>query len=173
MFNVEQLADHVIKPSLKEMGLYSEEAEQLLIGTASVESKLGTYLKQVKGPALGIYQIEPATHHDVWENYIQYRSDLKSSLMEITSVSDWVREDYRPCHSLLIHDLRYATIIARLIYRRVPYFLPTAGDWPAMAEYWKSFYNTSAGKGTVKKFISSVYDCGVVRAYRERGISND
>ena len=47
------LAEYVIRPSLKPLGLYSLEAEQLLLGTAAVESQLGFYLHQIKGPALG------------------------------------------------------------------------------------------------------------------------
>ncbi len=31
------------------------------------------FIKQTAGPALGIYQMEIATNHSLWQNYIKYR----------------------------------------------------------------------------------------------------
>lgn len=65
--NCEQLRLYVIRPTLEKIELWSEAAENLLLGTTAQESHMGTYIKQVgKGPALGIYQMEPATHKDIW-----------------------------------------------------------------------------------------------------------
>jgi hypothetical protein len=36
-------------------------AADLLMATAAVETALGTYLLQIKGPARGVFQVEPAT----------------------------------------------------------------------------------------------------------------
>ena len=50
----------VIRPALKKLRLWSPSAEELVFGTAIVESGL-TYLKQHgDGPALGLWQVEPA-----------------------------------------------------------------------------------------------------------------
>jgi hypothetical protein len=45
--------------------LASLNAIQLLMGTAAQESHLGTYLKQINGPALGVFQMEPNTEIDI------------------------------------------------------------------------------------------------------------
>ncbi|KAF0118141.1 MAG: hypothetical protein FD149_866 [Rhodospirillaceae bacterium] len=67
----------VIRPTLLHLGLHSPAAEALLLGTAIQESRLGTYLRQTGGgPALGVYQMEPATHEDIWTNFLAYRPDL-------------------------------------------------------------------------------------------------
>ena len=73
----------VIRPSLKKLGLHSTSGEELVPGTAIIESGL-TYLKQHgDGPALGLWQIEPPTHEDLYTNFLNYRPELGSILMEL------------------------------------------------------------------------------------------
>ena len=79
--NVKDLKFKIIIPTLQFIGLYSESAVNLLLGTAAQESHMGTYLTQIKGPALSIYQIEPKTHADIWKNYLSYRLDLKGKVL--------------------------------------------------------------------------------------------
>ena len=65
-----QIRSMVIRPSLKKLGLHSTSAEELVPGTAIVESGL-TYLKQHgEGPALGLWQVGPATHEDLYTNFL-------------------------------------------------------------------------------------------------------
>ena len=60
-----QLPELVIKPALLEIELWSEAAEELVLDTVIVESRL-SFIKQLgSGPALGLWQIEPDTHRDV------------------------------------------------------------------------------------------------------------
>lgn len=147
------LKEYIIKPSLEGIGLYSEAAENLLLGTAAVESRMGYYLKQVGGgPALGVFQMEPATHDDLWSNYLAY-SKKKPRLLGI-----WIHEKKYtsiPSAADMVYDLQYATIMARLQYFRQPEALPDASDVEGLARYWKIFYNSSAGKGTVEGFMES------------------
>ena len=59
--DAKQLRELVIKPALLEIELWSEAAEELVLGTAIVESRL-SFIKQLgSGPALGFWQIEPDT----------------------------------------------------------------------------------------------------------------
>jgi len=156
MINFKQLKQHVVEPTLKYLSPvipYSDEAVDLLMMTVAHESIGGTYLKQVKGPALGIYQIEPDTHNDVYENYLDYRTEMKSciqGLQVVAAVSDEI-----PLDEDLIFNLVYATAIARVIYYRAPEPLPEKykGDyWMDLAKYAKKYYNTSAGKATPEKY---------------------
>ena len=78
-----QIRSLVIKPALTKINLWSRSAEELILGTAIVESGL-TYLKQHgDGPALGLWQVEPATHEDLYTNFLNYRPELGSKLMEL------------------------------------------------------------------------------------------
>jgi hypothetical protein len=81
MLSVSSIRTQVIYPALNKMGMWSEAAGELVLGTAIVESNL-TYLKQHgEGPALGLWQVEPATHEDLYANYLNFRPEMMSSLM--------------------------------------------------------------------------------------------
>lgn len=137
----------LIQETLLLIGLYSEDAAELLMGTAAVESKLGYYIKQVGGPARGIFQMEPDTEKDIWENFLFFKQGLQDKMYKLGYM--------HPNPELLVYDLRYQILMARLHYRRVPYALPTSTV--GQARYWKVHYNTVAGKGTVEKYMDA-YD---------------
>lgn len=141
MINVRQLRDLIIKPTLEL--LHSDyvlaSAEELLVFTCAAETFGGNYIKQVNGPALGIYQMEPETYNDIWQNFISGNSKLR--LMLISNFD---------CHSMpdeqrLIYDLRFATAMSRIHYLRVKEKLPDSNDVEAMWKYYKRYYNTPAG----------------------------
>lgn len=143
--NVAQLRQYIVKPAITSIGLWSQAAENLLMGTCAQESELGTYLKQVNGPALGIFQIEPATHTDIWINYLRAHDDLRARVVEINHYDE----------TALIFNLKYAAAIARLIYYRVDKLLPDANDLPGLARYYKLYYNTLQGKATEQQFMDN------------------
>jgi len=145
MLNVNDIRRYVIRPVLSHLSLYSEVAEELLVGTISQESRGGTYLHQINGVALGIYQIEPATHVDVFDNYLNYRPQLKERVLYFGDFSD----------ASLLGNLHYATAIARIIYLRAPEPLPETPEPQLLAQYYKRYYNTSHGKATVEDFIKN------------------
>jgi hypothetical protein len=125
------------------------DAEELLLGTAIKESGLN-YRRQLNGgPALGLFQMESATHDDIWQNFIEYRKPLKDAMLHHFNVTQ------KPDATRLVDDDSYAAIMARIRYARVPGSLPPAGDLRAQAQYWKANYNTSKGKGTVEEYLAA------------------
>lgn len=153
-----KLADlrHVIALALEPIGLFSTAAEQLLLGTTAIESQCGHYLQQIGGPALGVYQIEPKTHLDIWDNYLIYNNHLAGQINALMPTPLSTPDDV-----LLMTDLRYATIMARLVYYRQAEPLPDSSDIVAQAQYWKTYYNTTLGKGTVADYISTAKSFGI------------
>jgi hypothetical protein len=143
--DAKQLKLFVIVPTLAKLGLYSDSAVNLLLGTCAQESRMGTYLKQINGPALGIYQVEPNSHEDIWDNYLKYRSELAGRVLGI---------DSRDTNNLIV-NLSYATAIARIHYLRAPDPFPEHNDIEGLAHYWKRYYNSYEGKGTVEEFIDN------------------
>ena len=76
MLDADQFTRLIIRPALKIIGLDFRAAEELLLGTALQESRL-TYLHQLGGgPALGLFQMEPGTHDDIWTNYLWNRPEF-------------------------------------------------------------------------------------------------
>jgi hypothetical protein len=148
--NISQFRTHIVKPVLKYLEMDSLNAEELLIATAVHESKNLEYVRQLGGgPALSIFQIEPATHKDVWDNYINYRPDLMRKMSRLRF------DAFKGQELELIGNIPYATAIARIIYRRARGRLPDKSDIMGMAKYWKSNYNTFKGKGRVDDFVNN------------------
>ncbi len=140
MFNSTQLRELVIKPTLIDLLMYSKEAEELLVFTCANESLGGTYLHQVNGPALGIYQMEPGTYNDIWANFILFKRDILLQLQHSFDIGRMPSEDR------LVYDIRFATAMARIHYMRVKSPLPSANDINGIWNYYKTYYNTIGGK---------------------------
>ncbi len=152
MIDPRHLRGLVVDPVLKYLDMYSRSGSNLMMGTAAQESHMGLYLMQVdsrgrpSGPALGPYQMEPPTHDDIWKNFLESRSDPLVKVSELLSPG-------LPEPAEMIWNLKYATAMARIKYWRVPEALPDADDIEGLARYWKKFYNTPLGKGTVDEFV--------------------
>lgn len=143
--DVNQFRD-VVESALRHIALHSLAAENLVLGTAMVESELN-YIKQIDGPALGFFQMEPTTHDDIWENFLPSQKELTLRVQMLLPRS------YDRASNELIHNIRYAAAMCRIHYLRVPQPLPSATDAQGMASYWKRYYNTMKGKGTVEKAL--------------------
>jgi hypothetical protein len=152
MLNINQFRELIVKSSLNDLLLYSEDAEELMLFTCAVESLGGTYIKQVKGPALGIYQMEPGTYNDIWENYIKARGTLTMRLFSNFHLAGM------PSEERLIYDLRFATAMTRIHYARIKEPLPAHTDIDAIWEYYKKYYNTSKGAAKKDESIKKYHD---------------
>ena len=136
----------IIEPVLCHLEAFSPAASQLLLGTAVHESGGLRHRRQVGGgPARSYFQMEGATHDDIWDNYLRYKSDLKAKVEALIQPG-------ADKHHELEHNDNYAAAMARVHYRRVPAALPSFNDLDAQANYWKQYYNTPLGAGTPTKF---------------------
>lgn len=152
MLDAEQLRELIIKPTLRDLVMLSDEAVALLMFTCAVESDGGSYLKQIEGSALGIYQMEPETYNDIWQNYISNKTFLYGIMV---SNFDCMR---MPSEDRLIYDLRFATAMARIHYRRISEKLPDANDVHSIWDYYKKYYNTVEGKAKKEEALLKYYN---------------
>ncbi len=152
MLNINQFRELIVKSSLTDLLLYSQDAEELLIFTCAVESLGGSYLQQLNGTAIGIYQIEPVTYNDLWNNFIIHNNKIVLQLMNNFDVNRM------PSEARIIYDLRFATAISRIFYRRIDESLPPADDVNAIWDYYKKYYNTHKGKSEKEESIRKYID---------------
>jgi hypothetical protein len=145
----DQLRIEVIRPVLMTINLYNDNAEELLMGTAAQESHLGTYIRQIKGEAYGIYQCERLTYDSLWNKYIGNSRAMQLKILPLLGTMT------KPAHYRLVTDMNLATIMCRLHYWDVQETLPNKDNVEAMGSYWKTYYNTVLGKGTVDEFIGN------------------
>lgn len=137
---------------------FSEKAVDMLMFTAAAESLGGYYLTQVGGPARGIFQMEPATEHDIWENFLKYKPSLAVKIQRL-------RPDEETSADLqvspLMSSMCYSVAMARCHYFRVREGLPRKQDPRGLtniANYWKKHYNTVLGKGDVDEALRKYRD---------------
>jgi len=141
MLDVPQFRRLVLEPTLRRLAqveprLDVKAAHELLIGTAVKESLL-TYLRQLPdGPALGLYQMEPATHTDMRRWMMRPGREAWRE-----AIDGYVGAGERPIDAL-VGDLRYATAMVRLRYWVRPAPLPAADDIMGLAHYWDRWYQT-------------------------------
>ncbi len=133
----------IVRPTLQAIDLYSRSAEELLMLTWAQETHGATYLKQGyktiddgRGVGLGPYSMEPATHDDIFENFLRFRPSLQAKVNHLSG-------DSTAFHSAeeMIGNFYYATAMARVHYYRVKEPLPPADRPDLLADYWDTHYN--------------------------------
>lgn len=153
MLDPKQLRDLVVMPVLQQLDLPSDApskgaaAMELLMGTAMQESQL-VYIHQLGGgPAVGLWQMEPATF--LWlAGWVNQRPSLLAKVMGYSiGISPQVNQ--------LAGNVYLACAMARLRYYVVPEALPGQGDAEAQARYYKAHYNTPAGAATVEEYLAN------------------
>lgn len=148
----EHLLLYIIRPTLEYMGekYHSPAAEQLLMATAAQETLCGRYLHQIKGPALGIYQMEPATIEDLHRHFINGSINLHFTLVEFRTSAGHQSES-----NILdvVGNLYYATALARAMYFRFAQPLPEVNDLMGIWKYYKRYWNTNKGAATEEEFL--------------------
>jgi len=147
-FNPEQFRELIVNvlKYLEPEIPYSDTAVELLMLTAATESNLGQYLRQVRGPARGVFQMEPRTEQDIWNNYLVYNEMLKNKIEGLLFIYNHADKGFPD----MIGNLPYQIAMARVYYWRVPHPLPNSNP-VALATYWKQHYNTHLGAGTINK----------------------
>ena len=128
---VEQALNHYELPA-------SESAIRLLCMIAAHESGGFTYSKQVRGPALSLFQMEPRTFIDLFK-YCRRRCPKLAA--EI------------PCSpKRLIFDPEFAAAMGRAFLLRIPEPLPEPKQIKALGQYAKTYWNTKYGKAKASDY---------------------
>lgn len=121
--------------------LYSESAVNLILGTMAQESNFGTYIRQKgNGPALSFFQIEKPTFEYLKDKYKAEYPQIQDVKFECLEWNIWM-----------------GILFCRLKYLSIKSALPNNDDVPAMAQYWKKYYNSFKGKGKVEEFVSNYH----------------
>ena len=158
MFNSQQLREYIIRPALQAIHMYSEGAEELLIATCAQESLGGTYLHQSKGCALGIFQMEPATHDDIWNRFCMQEGKEGK---ELSSLGYQVLKGCRfvtPVPAdVMVHNLFYATMMARLFWLRSSEVVLNTKDINNLWFPYKKYWNTEHGAATKVEFLTNYH----------------
>jgi len=128
----------------------TDNAVEMLMLTAAAETQCGRWLWQVtRGGsftqhAYGLFQMEEMGYQDATTTLKRYKPAF--------IVPDRIR---------LVSDLRLAIWTARCFYLRFIEPFPHYKDIRGLAEYWKQYWNTPAGAGTVSGAEDAYYTFAV------------
>lgn len=119
------------------------------------ESLLKYVIQLPNGPALGVGQMEPATHDDIWSNFLAFNATLR---LRVMSLLGRALTDGRPHSKELISNLAYSVAMVRIHYYRAEIKKSRAFPMPPndpldLCHYWKRHYNTPLGKGSVEEAL--------------------
>ena len=139
-------------------GRYAESVARLLAGTAAAESLL-KWRRQMHfsdtNPegAWGLWQTEKGAVADSVK-YLRRRLDVQAAALRFapTAAPMLAFTDELPRLHLIRDDDRVACLFARLHYLRVSESVPEGLE--EQARYWKRYYNTAGGKGTVPEYLA-------------------
>ena len=149
----------IVRLTLFDLGMHSESAERLIMGTGAVESKF-KYLMQVGGSNLARswFQIEPQTGIDNIINYLVFRKNKCNKIQRTTGCPDELIDmafkttvEEGKMIWTLTTNISFAIAMARIKYWRIPHRLPKADDIEGLGKYWLKYYN-AGGKGSMEKW---------------------
>ena len=130
------LREAIIRPTLEVLGEWSQNAENLLLGTAAQESQLGFRLHSESDNGLGLYRISARTHTQIWDKFLINDPNLASTLRGLASQQQFLKKT----HHELIVNLSYATGVAWMIYKHHGLILPYNPSVYELAQSWASYY---------------------------------
>lgn len=148
MLDYKQFEFLILNPALSALQL--DNLSILVAGTIAHESKGGTYIKQLNGPALGIAQMEPATHDSIWQSYLPNQNILTHKLMTLLGFAR------APKANQMINDMLYSVVMCACLYkwRLESHKENSPKTIIEAAQVWKKYYNSNQGKGTTDEFIN-------------------
>lgn len=129
-----EFLQYVIQPTLRQLGVESPVAGQLLLATAHYQSGMGRQLQSNQG--IGVYGISAELHTEVWDRYLALDCDLASQVRGMASQHEFPKAP----HTELLTNLSYATAIAWMIYLYRGVKIPDADDPHTMARCWQACF---------------------------------
>lgn len=117
-------------------------ADLLLLETATTETGLGTIADTTEKAGMGICQFDEDPFNDLKKRSMSYRDNILKELGVDIKLVEWEHLRYNSFLSLLFCRLQYK---------------PFNEEIPATIEgrgaYWKKYYNSIFGKGTVEHYL--------------------
>jgi hypothetical protein len=115
----------------------------MIIETAITETGLGRIKDATEFAGMGICQFDKLPFNDIRDRSIpKWRDKILKELEVDIAIIEW---------DALRYDSFLSLLFCRLFYKLVPAKIPDTME--VRAAYWKQYYNTKFGKGTVEHYI--------------------
>lgn len=129
-------------------------ASMFILRTCAAETQFCTYPDQhALTNGVGAFQIDQIAFDDIKDR----TRDRNKAIVLNAFGYKWDEIELKH----LAFNLELSAIFCRLFLLLKPEPIPIASNLQMQAVYWKTHYNTSAGKGTIKHFIQSAKEHGL------------
>lgn len=134
------LRQSVIRPTLGYLGIASDDAERLLVGTLlSIADLPETRLPE---NGLGPYAISEALHTRLWDDHLAHNPDKASLIRGLASQRCFLQNP----HAELGFNLAYGTAMAWLLYELQGVRLGSGASIGTLARIWQLAYPHRNGR---------------------------
>lgn len=153
-----ELYNSIVIETLKSLKTipYSNNARRLCLLTPVVESQCFKYKRQnvknfnIKKHGISYTNMEFPTFMDQYNNWLKYRPEMLEEVLSFSKYDNFGIEMFKE----MVDNLPLQIVLMRVRYLRVKESLPN--NVYGCAKYWKKYYNTYKGKGTVEHFLELV-----------------
>ena len=143
-----EILECIIRPTLHRLGVYNPIAEQLMLGTAAVQSNMGSYLRSSSG-GIGLFGIQHDRHEELWDSYLAFDADLASEIRGFASQHEFLKAPDME----LACNMRYAATIAWMIYVEAGIDLHKLHTTEDLAKCWYELYSRREAGFSPEDFV--------------------
>jgi hypothetical protein len=143
------IKEQVIIPALQAISLADKNGIAIVWATGMVETNYEALVQHPVAKAFGFWQCENIAHI----SNKQFLTARPNALLLQRILAATYRYSLPSDDNALIWDLRYAAIMCRVHYLRMPGELPDVSNPGAVYQYYKKYYNTSEGAATYERDI--------------------
>ncbi|QEH97266.1 hypothetical protein [Gluconobacter thailandicus] len=138
--NITQVKRLYVTPALQAVGLSELARINCVTGVGCVESGYKYLVQLNNGPARGFWQMEIATHDDIWKNSLPApsRSRIATGLRQLL-------HGQTPNADLMVTFPLYGAAMCAVKLLLAPAPFPAADDAAGMSQYHKRWYNSPLG----------------------------
>lgn len=146
--DLKQVKKYWVEPALEYFPpkLLTPNRTQFMVAIGLVESGYNYVAQVPDAEALGFWQMENFTFHDCIDNFLSYESQFSEGWTNLQNT-------HTILYSALAYDCVLACYMTAIKIYRAPPELPAYNDIEGMAKYWKTYYNTSEGAGTIERAV--------------------
>lgn len=144
--NLHQVKKYWVEPALEFFPeqLRTDNRKQFMVAIGLVESGYNYVAQVPEADALGYWQVQRSTYLDNQVNFLDFKNEFNHY---------WTlfRKIHAASYPSMASDCVFACYMGAITVYRAPAALPEYNDIKGMAKYWKTYYNTSQGAGSIEE----------------------